>query len=236
MNTMRASAPSCMLCERFSREVTGMNEPYVWLALFLLGCFHGINPGMGWLFAVALGLQQRTARAVLGAIVPITLGHLVSVGVVVALALMATLLLPHTIVHRSAAAILLGFGAYKLVRARHPRWVGMRVRFLGLAFWGFLMASAHGAGLMLLPFVTASSADAHDAMPMPMPQAPANAPFVTGWLMIAVHTLGYVVTMSAIAWVVYAKFGVSFIRSAWFNVDLVWAVALIATGLIALFT
>jgi hypothetical protein len=212
-----------------------MNERYVWLALFLLGCFHGINPGMGWLFAVALGLQERTARAVFGAVVPMTLGHLVSVGSVVALALIAAFWLPHAIVHRSAAAILLGFGTYKLVRARHPRWVGMRVGFWGLAFWGFLMASAHGAGLMLLPFVTASSMDAHDAMTMPMPQAPPNQAG-TGWLMIAMHTLGYVTTMSAIAWVVYAKFGVSFIRSAWFNVDLVWAAALIASGLIALFT
>jgi len=213
-----------------------MNERYVWIALFLLGCYHGINPGMGWLFAVALGLQERTARAVLRAIVPITLGHVASVAVVVALALVAAFWLPHAIVHRSAAAILIAFGAYKLVRARHPRWVGMRVGFWGLAFWGFLMASAHGAGLMLLPFVTASSMDKHEAMAMPMPQAPADPQYGTGSLMIAMHTLGYVVAMSAIAWIVYAKFGVSFIRSAWFNVDLVWAAALIVAGLIALFT
>lgn len=214
-----------------------MNERYVWLALFLLGCYHGINPGMGWLFAVALGLQERTARAVMRAIVPIALGHIVSVAIVVALALAAAYWLPHAIVHRSAAAILLAFGAYKLVRARHPRWVGMRVGFWGLAFWGFLMASAHGAGLMLLPFVTASSMNPRDAaMSMPMPQTATPASYASGWLMIAVHTLGYVVAMSAIAWLVYAKIGVGFIRSAWFNVDLVWAVALIVAGLIALFT
>jgi hypothetical protein len=88
---------------------------------------------------------------------------------------------------------------------------------------------------MLLPFVTASSMEAHDPMPMPMPQAP-HVQYDNGWLMVGMHTLGYVVAMSAIAWVVYAKFGVSFIRSAWFNVDLVWAVALIVAGLIALFT
>lgn len=211
-----------------------MHDRYVWLALFLLGCFHGINPGMGWLFAVALGLQERTTRAVFRAVAPITLGHLASVGLVVALALIAATWLPHAIVHRSAAAILLGFGVYKLVRTRHPRWVGMRVGFWGLAFWGFLMASAHGAGLMLLPFVTASSVDAHDAMSMPMPGTTVRAG--TGGLMIAMHTLGYIATMSAVAWLVYAKFGVSFIRSAWFNVDLVWAIALIVSGLIALFT
>lgn len=211
-----------------------MHEQYVWAALFLLGCFHGINPGMGWLFAVALGLQERTTRAVFRAVVPITLGHLASVGLVVALAVVAAFWLPHAIVHRAAAAILLSFGVYKLVRTRHPRWVGMKVGFWGLAFWGFLMASAHGAGLMLLPFVTMSPGGAHDAMSMPMPAAPASAE--TGALMIAMHTLGYIATMSVVAWLVYAKFGVSFLRSAWFNVDLVWAVALIASGLIALFT
>jgi hypothetical protein len=213
-----------------------MNERYVWLALFLLGCYHGINPGMGWLFAVALGLQERTGRAVVRAIVPITIGHIVSVAIVVALALAAAFWLPHAIVHRTAASILLAFGAYRLVRARHPRWVGMRVGFWGLAFWGFLMASAHGAGLMLLPFVTAAPMNPHDPMPMPMPQTTTNPQYATGWLMIAMHTLGYVLAMSAIAWIVYAKLGVSFIRHAWFNVDLVWAVALIVAGLIAIFT
>ncbi len=213
-----------------------MDERYVWLALFLLGCYHGINPGMGWLFAVALGLQERTGRAVLRAIVPITLGHVVSVGIVVGLALIAAFFLPHEVVHRAAAGILIAFGIYKLVRTRHPRWVGMRVGFWGLVFWGFLMASAHGAGLMLLPFVAASPPGPHGAMAMPMPQAPATLHYQTGCLMIAVHTLGYVAAMTAIAYVVYAKFGVSFIRSAWFNVDLVWAVALIAAGLVALFT
>jgi hypothetical protein len=223
---MRGFYPICS-------EARDMNERYVWLTLFLLGCYHGINPGMGWLFAVALGLQERTSRAVFRAIVPITLGHVVSVGIVVALALIAAFWLPHAIVHRCAAAILLAFGAYKLVRARHPRWVGMRVGFWGLAFWGFLMASAHGAGLMLLPFVIASPADPHDSMGMAMP---ATTQQPNGWLMIAVHTLGYVLAMSGIAWLVYAKFGVSFLRSAWFNVDLVWAAALIVAGIIALFT
>lgn len=213
-----------------------MSQQYVWLGLFLLGCYHGINPGMGWLFAVALGLQERSVSAVLRAVVPIALGHVVSVALVVALALVAAFWLPHAVVHRAAAAILLAVGAYKLVRARHPRWVGMRVGFWGLAFWGFLMASAHGAGLMLLPFVTAAPMNAHDTMAMPMPQATENPQFATGMLMIIMHTLGYIVTMTAVALIVYEKLGVSFLRRAWFNVDLVWAAALLIAGLIALFT
>ena len=191
---------------------------------------------MGWLFAVALGLQEKSTKAVMRAVVPITLGHIASVALVVSLALLAAYWFPHTIVHLAAGAILLAFGVYKLVRARHPRWVGMRVGFWGLAFWGFLMASAHGAGLMLLPFVTASPASARDGMNMPMPQSPAHTQFTTGWLMISMHTFGYVLAMSVVAFVVYAYFGVSFLRRAWLNVDVIWAVALIVAGLIALFT
>jgi hypothetical protein len=214
-----------------------VSDRYVWLALFLLGCYHGLNPGMGWLFAVALGLQERSTLAVVRAVVPIALGHVASVAVVVAIAVFATAALPRAYVHWGAAVILLSFGAYRLVRARHPRWIGMRVGFWGLAFWGFLMASAHGAGLMLLPFVTASPAFAQPAMAMPMPHAhPVQGQYVAGALMVAVHTLGYVLTMTAIALIVYAWFGVSFLRRAWLNVDLVWAVALIVAGFVALLT
>jgi hypothetical protein len=219
-----------------------VTDRYVWLALFLLGCYHGLNPAMGWLFAVALGYQEKSLGAVGRAIVPIALGHVVSVAAVVALAAYAAVALPHAYVHWGAAAILLAFGGYRLVRARHPRWVGMRVGFWGLALWGFLMASAHGAGLMLVPFVTAVPAFAHPmTMPMPMPATAAGtpsatSPALTAVLMVAVHTFGYVVTMTAIALVVYAKFGVSFLRRGWLNVDLVWAIALIVAGIVALLT
>lgn len=209
-----------------------MSERYVWLTLFFLGCYHGVNPGMGWLFAVALGFQERSSLAVLRAIVPLTLGHLVSVAVIVLAAVFAAVEFPHAVVHYVAAGILLAFGTYRLVRARHPRWVGMRVGFWGLALWGFLMSSAHGAGLMLVPFVTATSAQ--PAMAMPMPSA--RADYATGWLMVGVHTLGYLLTLTAVALVVYRWFGVSFLRKGWFNVDLVWAIALIVTGIISLIT
>lgn len=214
-----------------------MNDRYVWLALFLLGCYHGLNPAMGWLFAVALGLQERSIAAVVRAILPITLGHVISVTIVVLLAAFATVSFPHALVHGIAAALLISFGTYRLARSRHPRWVGMRVGFWGLTFWGFLMASAHGAGLMLVPFVTAAPANAQSAMSMPMPRIHhAQGQYLAGLLMVGTHTLGYVLTMTAIALVVYAKFGVSFLRRAWLNVDIVWAGALILAGVVALFT
>jgi hypothetical protein len=189
--------------------------------LFLLGCYHGINPGMGWLFAVSFGLADRSMVAVLRAIVPIAIGHVVSIAIVVALAVFASVELPPRLVHAIAGGVLLAFGAYRLLRARHPRWVGMQVGFWGLALWGLLMSTAHGAGLMLVPFVTMAHTGA-------MPE-----PYAQGLLMVAVHTLGYLISMTAVALVIYAKFGVSFLRTAWFNVDLIWAVALLLTGIIA---
>jgi hypothetical protein len=214
-----------------------VSDRLIWLTLFLLGCYHGLNPGMGWLFAVGLGFQDRSATAVLRAIVPLALGHLISVALVVLVAIYAAAQLPHPVVHVTAAAVLIGFGVYRLVRARHIRWVGMRVGFAGLMLWGFLMSSAHGAGFMLLPFVIPARAKTASAMAMPMPGVPeAHGTLLAGWLMIGVHTLGYVLTTTAIALLVYTKIGVRFLRSGWLNLDLVWAVALILTGLIALAT
>ncbi|HWU41699.1 MAG TPA: hypothetical protein VN203_28920, partial [Candidatus Acidoferrum sp.] len=117
-----------------------------WAALFLLGAYHGINPGMGWLFAVALGMQERSSRAVWRALVPISVGHAVAIGVVVALVGLFQAVLPLTALKIGVAVVLFGFGVYHLARHRHPRWGGMLVGFGDLTIWSFLMASAHGAG------------------------------------------------------------------------------------------
>src|SRR6266850_2574956 len=130
-----------------------MSELWPWLALFGLGAYHGINPAMGWLFAVALGLQEKSRRAVLSAIPPIALGHALSIAVVVGVVWLAQAALPEKALRYGAAAILFGFGLFRLVRSRHPKWVGMRVGFRDLTLWSFLMTSAHGAGLMLIPLL-----------------------------------------------------------------------------------
>jgi hypothetical protein len=204
------------------------------LVPFLLGCYHGINPAMGWLFAVALGMQERRTSAVAAAIVPIAIGHLLSVGGVVAFAVSAAALLPVHAVRVAAAALMIGVGTYRLVRVRHPRWVGMRVGFRGLVLWSFLMATAHGAGLMLLPIVLPGRQPAMTmTMPMPAEQTGGVAHDV---LVVAVHTFGYLLVTTLVALAVYRWFGLNLLRTAWFNQDLVWAFALIATGLIALAT
>jgi hypothetical protein len=144
-----------------------MNHAGFWTALFLLGCYHGINPGMGWLFAVALGLQERKRRAIFLALPPIALGHVVSVLGIVAIAALAQATLPQTVLKYSAASILIAFGLYRSIRARHFRWVGMRVGFWGLAAWSFLVATGHGAGLMLLPFLLPLKVHNLQGMTMP---------------------------------------------------------------------
>jgi hypothetical protein len=210
------------------------------MAVFGLGMFHGINPAMGWLFAVALGLQDQKRAAVLRALPPMVVGHALSVGIIIAVILVARVSLPPRTLKIAAAAILFAFGLYRLLRARHPNWVGMRVGFGDLTLWSFVMASAHGAGLMLVPFFLQSPAAAgeahhHDAHQM---HAWAFANFSAPSLLIAavvVHTLGYLLTTALVAIVVYEWVGVSILRRAWFNIDLIWMLALMITGVFILF-
>ena len=133
-----------------------MGSTALWLML-LLGAYHGINPGMGWLFAVALGMQQREGSAVARALVPIALGHALAIGSVVMVAAFLGTALPLLSIRYSVAALLVGLGIITLVCHWHPRWVRMRVGFRDLTVWSFLMASAHGAGLMVLPVLLGSS-------------------------------------------------------------------------------
>ena len=220
-----------------------MTGLWPWLTLFGLGAFHGINPAMGWLFAVALGLQEQKRSAVLRALPPIALGHALSIGIVIAAVLLARISLPHLALKITAAAILFAFGSYRLVRSRHPTWVGMRVGFGDLTLWSFIVASAHGAGLMLIPLFLASPAAPHvhhTSSHKSIEQiyasgfANSNTPFLlTG--SVAVHTLGYVLVTGVIAMLVYEKLGVGMLRRAWFNIDLFWMLALIITGAVILF-
>jgi hypothetical protein len=209
-----------------------------WHAMVLLGAYHGINPGMGWLFAVALGMQQGSARGVWRALPPIALGHAASVGIVLGGAAVAGLVLPLGVLKVLVAVTLTTLGLYRLWRHRHPRYGGMQVGFRDLTVWSFLMASAHGAGFMVLPFVMPAPAalsaagHAHAAHMTSMPGAVAAA----DGLAVAIHTLAYLVVMALLAWVVYRKFGLSLLRTAWLNMDWLWAGALFVTGVVVLLT
>ena len=208
-----------------------------WHAMVLLGAYHGINPGMGWLFAVALGMQQGSARGVWRALPPIALGHAASVGIVLVTAALAGLVLPLDVLRVLVALSLTTLGLYRLWRHRHPRYGGMQVGFRDLTVWSFLMASAHGAGFMVLPFVmpapATSLAAGHDhAAHLASMHATVAASDAAA---VAIHTLAYLVVMTLTAWVVYRKLGLRLLRTAWLNMDWLWAGALFATGVVVLF-
>lgn len=189
-----------------------MSHTGSWVTVALLGAFHGFNPAMGWLFAVGLGLQEQRRAAVISALWPITLGHALSVGAVVLLLGAGGLTLPPRTLRLGAGALLVGFGVFRLLRpGAHFRWVGMRVGFGDLVLWSFLMASAHGAGLMLAPVVLEQLGH--------------------GILIVTLHTAAMLLVMGAVALIVYQTIGLGVLRRAWVNIELIWAVALIGAGI-----
>jgi hypothetical protein len=210
-----------------------MGSTALWLML-LLGAYHGINPGMGWLFAVALGMQERKGSAVARALVPIAFGHALSIGSMVLAAVFLGLALPREAIRYPVAALLFGLGIYSLVRHHHPRWVRMQVGFRDLTVWSFLVASAHGAGLMVVPVLLGSSTvEAADQMAGHHHTSAAASP-LAALLATAVHTTAYLAVTGLIAWVVYSKLGLAILRKAWLNLNLVWAAALVVTSVVTL--
>ena len=213
-----------------SVTIAGLGTTALFVML-LLGAYHGINPGMGWLFAVALGLQERSSAAVGRSLVPIALGHGLAIGTVVLLAVLLGTVIPLTYLKVAVALILFGFGVYCLFRQHHPRGGGMRVGFRDLTSWSFFMASAHGAGFMLLPVLLGSSeGTAHSAHAGSWAGVHSLATPMAGLMATVVHTMGYLAVTGLVAWVVYKKLGLALLRKAWINLHLIWAVALMVSA------
>jgi len=211
-------------------------ELWPWLALAGRGLFHGIKTAKGWLFAVGLGLQRGSGAAVVQALPPIALGHAASIAIVAAVLGLARAAVDATLLRLAAALCLIAFGAWHLMRGyRHRFRVGMQVGWFDLALWSFLMATAHGAGLMVMPVLLELPAQAptshgsHDAI-LPM----LAGSLWTGLLAVTVHTVAMLVAAGLIAWLIFAWVGLALLRRAWINLDLVWSLVLIATGAIFL--
>jgi hypothetical protein len=201
-----------------------------WLAMIGFGAYHGLNPGMGWLFALSRGLQLQSERAVWISLLPIALGHAASIAIVAGLVLAVGHLADIQALRLSTAALLLAFGLYKLFRYyRHPRWVGMQVGMRDLFFWSFLMASAHGAGLMIAPILI--SLTSHSG---PLKANLFNS--MVMFLAVSLHTLAMLAVMGLVAWVVYKKLGLAVLKKGWLNFDLIWAGTLLLVGALALFS
>jgi len=214
-----------------------MSSGWPWLALVVLGAYHGLNPGMGWLFAVARGLQEKQRAAVLRSLLPIALGHAASIALVVSLVGGVQAVAPPRPLRVGGAVVLILFGVFKFLRPRaHPRWVGMRVGSGELALWSFLMATAHGAGLMLLPVLLSLPPPAAGHVHGAHGAGIGAVPIADDAVAVLVHTLAMLVVMGTVAVVVYEKVGLAILRRAWLNLDLIWAVAIVAAGLFTLFT
>jgi hypothetical protein len=197
----------------------GMSSWDVW-ALLALGAFHGLNPAMGWLFAAALALQARSRRVLAWALVPIAAGHALSMASTMLVVEELRLVASDTAIRIGGAGALVAFAGWQILRNhRHPRWVGMRLRAWELGLWSFLMSTAHGAGLMLIPIAMRFPGSSHDGMPMPSTLAPLAGS-------VLVHTAAMAAVAGVIAFAVYEFLGVGFLRRGWINLDRVWPYAL----------
>jgi hypothetical protein len=202
-----------------------VTDGWIWATVGLLGVWHGINPAMGWLFAVASGMQERSAAAVWRSLGPLAAGHALAVaGAVLAAALMGAVL-PIRTVQWIVAGALVAMGVYRLVRSRHPRFGGMQMGPLELATWSLLMATAHGAGLMVVPLVLRDSAFAAQGTHHLAVIGPGSAVGMT-----LVHTGSYLLVTAGVASVVYGWLGLRQLRRLWVNLDLAWGLALVLTG------
>ena len=216
-----------------------MSGAWPWLAVALLGAYHGIDPSMGWLFAVALGLQERRRGKVFEALLPIAVGHLFAVGLAVAL-IAGAMASGAWILRPLGAVALIAFGLFRLWRpGAHPRWVAMRVNARDLVAWSFLMASAHGAGLMLFPILMElPSANGMPSMHHNMAKGTmathGHLGVAQAIAVVVVHTSAMLIVMGTVAIAVYQWIGLQILRSAWINLDTIWAIALIAAGFLSL--
>ena len=194
-----------------------------WVVIGLLGTYHGLNPAMGWLLATALGLQERRASAVMQALPPIFLGHAASVAVVITAAAAADSVVPASTLRWIGATVLLGSSVLVLRRRAHPRGGGMRLGPGGLVAWSFVMASSHGAGLMLLPAFVGATHAHHGTPP-------------AGIAVLIVHSAAMLLAMTTAALVAFRLTGVGMLRRIWINTDVLWSIALAASGIVLLLT
>jgi hypothetical protein len=204
-----------------------------WGTLIFLGAFHGVNPGMGWLFAVALGLQENRGAAVWRALLPLGIGHACAIAVTILAGIVAGIAIPPALLRWPVAVLLVLLGVQRLRRHRHPRWAGMRISMGGLTIWSFLVATAHGAGLMVLPVwlhISAVAAAQESETFATHGRHLHTASLMSGLAATAVHGASYLLVTATIAWLVFTRLGVGLLRTAWINLDVIWAVALIVTG------
>jgi hypothetical protein len=208
------------------------------VALVVLGAYHGLNPAMGWLFAVSRGMQEGSRRGVVRSLLPIAIGHELALIVVAAVVLLAAEVVDPQALHIASAVVLFSFGIFRFVKPRaHPRWTKMRVNNRELTLWSFLMSSAHGAGLIIAPvLIGIGSASAATDPEEHVPATADVASFAVSGVGLVLHVAAMIAVMAVIAVVVYEKLGVAVLKKAWLNTDQLWASVFIVAAVITLFT
>lgn len=213
---------------------------WTWVVVAGLGTFHGLNPAMGWLFAVALGLYQRSRRVVLLSLVPIALGHAMAAACVLAAGLSLSMSIDHHALNRICGVILIGWAAWHALRGHRVRSrVGMQVKFAGLTAWSFVMSSVHGAGLMLIPALL-PVCDGLAGNSSTLPSSASGlltgvGPVVTvAVTALMIHTVAMLLTTGIVSLLVFDRFGLAFLRTKWVNVDLLWTASLAGCGIVQL--
>jgi hypothetical protein len=217
-----------------------MDQLWPWILLGLLGAYHGLNPAMGWLFAVALGMQERDRKAVLRALPAIAIGHEASILLVALVVLGLGVLADGSALHVGAGVALIAFGIFRFVRPRaHFRWVRMTVNRRELTWWSFLMSTAHGAGLMVAPVLIGAGAatDAAASSDHAIAAVQQDGLSIPGSVLgITLHVGAMLAVMALVALMVYDHVGVSVLKKRWINLDAVWAGAFVLAGVLTLFT
>jgi hypothetical protein len=203
----------------------------LWLAVVASGLYHGVNPGMGWPLAVSAGLMERSSHALVAALWPLTVGHLLAMFVVILpFALLVALVEWQQKIQICASLLVIGFGIFRFINRRHPRMLA-RIRPTQLGLWSFAVAIAHGAGLMLVPIYLGlcRGADSHEAA-----GALINANLGMAVLVSVVHSVAMIAAGGFLAWLVYRYLGLKFVSRSWFNLDGTWAFSLVLVGALSL--
>jgi hypothetical protein len=206
----------------------------LWLAVVASGLYHGVNPGMGWPLAVSAGLMERSSRALIAALWPLALGHLLAMLVVILpFALLIAVVEWQQQIQIGASLLVIGFGVFLLVNRRHPRALA-RIRPTQLGLWSFAVAIAHGAGLMLVPIYlglcrAADLDKGHEAA-----GALINANLGMAVLVSGIHSVAMIAAGGFLAWLVYRHLGLKFVSRSWFNLEATWAFSLVLVGALTL--
>jgi hypothetical protein len=207
---------------------------FLWLAIIVSGLYHGINPGMGWPLAVAAGLMDRSPRALFAALWPLSAGHLLAMlAMLLPFALLLVLVQWQHQIQACASVLLIAFGVLRLLYPRHPRMLA-RIKPTHLALWSFVVAIAHGAGLMLVPIYlglcqTAGLDQGHESAVIL-----SSANLGMAMLVSLVHTTAMIAAGGCSAWLVYRYLGLQYLSRSWFNLDTIWALSLVLVGAVAL--